>query len=56
MAIKTRVLFLCTDNSCRTQMAEAFLRELSGDEYEIVRARARRGEARLEGVLWPDVL
>ena len=28
MAIKPRVLLLCTENSCRTQMAEAFLREI----------------------------
>jgi len=38
MAIKTRVLFLCTRNSCRTQIAEAFLREMTGDEFEIVSA------------------
>ena len=38
MAIKPKVLFLCTENSCRTQMAEAFLRELTGDELEIVSA------------------
>jgi arsenate reductase len=43
MAIKPRVLFLCTENSCRTQMAEAFLRALTGDELEIVSAGAEAG-------------
>ncbi len=43
MAMKTRVLFLCTENSCRTQMAEAFLRELTGDELEIVSAGSEAG-------------
>lgn len=43
MAIKPSVLFLCTENSCRTQMAEAFLRELAGDEFEIVSAGAEAG-------------
>jgi len=36
--IRPKVLFLCSDNSCRTQMAEAFLREVAGDRFEAVSA------------------
>ena len=32
--IKQKVMFVCTQNSCRSQMAEAFLRRLAGDRYE----------------------
>ena len=33
-----RVLFLCSDNSCRSQMAEGFLRRYGGEAFEVTSA------------------
>ena len=35
---KQRVLFLCTHNSARSQMAEGFLRSLAGERFEVASA------------------
>lgn len=35
---KKRVLFLCTGNSCRSQMAEGWLRHIAGDRVEVCSA------------------
>lgn len=38
MRERKRVLFLCTGNSCRSQMAEGLLRARHGERYDVVSA------------------
>jgi len=36
--LKTKLLFLCTGNSCRSQIAEGLLRHLASDKYDVFSA------------------
>jgi len=48
---KGRVLFLCTGNSCRSQMAEGWLRHLAGDRFEVASAGTRPAGLHPDAVL-----
>ena len=47
---KSRVMFLCTGNSARSQMAEGFLRHMGGDRFEVVSAGTEPGEVNALGI------
>ena len=36
--MKTRILFVCTHNSARSQMAEGLMRHLAGDRFDVASA------------------
>jgi len=47
---RTRVLFLCTGNTARSQMAEAILRSRAGDRFEVHSAGLEPGSVRPEAI------
>ena len=47
---RRRVLFLCTHNSARSQMAEGLLRYLAGDSFEVTSAGTEATSVRPEAV------
>lgn len=49
-ATKTRVLFLCIQNSARSQMAAAFLKQIAGDRFEVESAGLEPGRLNLLAV------
>jgi arsenate reductase len=53
---KTKVLFLCTHNSARSQMAEGLLRHLAGDRFEVMSARTEATHVRPQAVRAMDEL
>ena len=47
---RERVLFLCTHNSARSQMAEGLLRHLAGDRFEVASAGTEATSVRPEAI------
>ena len=51
MSEKTKVLFLCTHNSARSQMAEGYLRHVAGERFEAASAGTEATRVRPEAAL-----
>jgi arsenate reductase len=47
---KKRILFLCTHNSARSQMAEGLLRHMAGDRFEAFSAGTEKTRVRPEAI------
>ncbi len=41
MPVKASVLFICVENSCRSQMAEGFARKLGGQDFQAASAGSK---------------
>ncbi len=50
MTDRIRVLFLCTHNSARSQMAEGLLRHLGGDRFDVASAGTQKTSVRPEAI------
>lgn len=42
--MQQQILFLCVHNTCRSQMAESFLKKMAGDRFEVFSAGLETGE------------
>jgi arsenate reductase len=52
--IRQRVIFVCTHNSARSQMAEGMLRAWGGDRFEVVSAGTQQTRLRPEAIAVMD--
>jgi arsenate reductase (thioredoxin) len=50
MTVKKRILFVCTANAARSQMAEGLLRAKYGDCYEVFSAGTRQSRVSIRAV------
>lgn len=48
--MKKRVLILCTENSCRSQMAEGVLRHFGGNKFEVFSAGTKPSQVNKKGI------